>query len=195
MRKVISLCVLMMILLPLSGCLGGDEGQENLDLALTLRGEYLAMENFSAQAELTADYGQRVYEFGLSAVGSDEETVLTVTAPEPVAGITARLKSGKSFLEYDELSIETGRLTQDGLSPVSAIPALLEAVRSGYITACGTDDSGAFRVDYGAPDTPPGTGTEYVLWFDSQSHVPLRGEVSKDGVRCIECTFSSFTKE
>lgn len=195
MRKVISLCVLMITLLPLSGCLFGDEAQKNLDLALTIRGEYLAMTQFSAQAELTADYGQRVYDFGLSVTGSVEETVLTVTAPEPVAGVTARLKADKGFLEYDELCIETGPLTADGLTPVSAIPALLDAVRSGYITACGTDDTGAFRVDYGEADTPPGTGTEYVLWFDSQSHALLRGEVTKDGTRCIECTFSSFTKE
>lgn len=195
MRKVISLCVLMMTLLPLSGCFGGGEDQKALDTALTIRTEYLAMETFSAQAELTADYGRRVYTYGLSVTGGPEETLLTVTEPDLVAGVTARLKAGESFLEYDTVCIETGPLTEDGLTPISAIPSLLDAVRSGYITTCGTDDTGAFRVDYGDPDLPAGTGTVYTLWFDSQSHALLRGEVAKDGYRCIQCTFSSFTKE
>lgn len=195
MRKGIFLFVLMITLLSLPGCLGGDEEQSRLELALAIRGEYLAMKTFSAQAELTADYGQRIYQYGLSVTGSEEETVLTVTEPEIVAGVTARLKSGQSFLEYDDLRVETGPLTDDGLTPISAIPSMLDAVRSGYILSCGTDDSGMFRVDYGSPDTPPGTGTQYILWFDAQSHNLLRGEVSKDGFRCIECTFSSFTKE
>lgn len=195
MRKVISLCVLMMTLLPLSGCFGGGKDQNALDTALTIRTEYLAMDRFSTQAELTADYGQRVYEYGLAVTGDSEEILLTVTQPELVAGITARVMAGETFLEYDTLCIETGQLTDDGLTPISAIPALLEAVRAGYITSCGADDTGNLRVDYGDPDAPAGTGTAYTLWFDPQSHALLRGEIAKEGYRCIQCTFSSFTKE
>lgn len=195
MRKVFSLCVLMMTLLLFSGCAGGGEDQDALDLALTIRSEYLAVMHFTAQAELTADYGQRVYDYTLSVDANQEETVLTVTAPELMAGVTARAKTDAIFLEYDTLCIETGPLANDGLSPVSAIPAMLNAVRRAYITTCGMDESGLLRVDYGNPDTPPGTGTEYVLWFDPDSHALVQGEVSSDGFRCISCTFSQVTKE
>ena len=82
MRKVFSLCVLMMTLLPLSSCFGGGEAQKALDTALTIRGEYLSSAAFSTQAELRADYGQRVYDYTLNISAGEEETVLTVTAPE-----------------------------------------------------------------------------------------------------------------
>lgn len=185
----------MMTLLPLSGCFGAGEGQKALDAALTIRGEYLALTDFSTQAELRADYGLRVYDYTLDVISDAEETTLTVAAPELIAGVTARLKAEKSFLEFDGLSVETGPLNEQGLTPLSAIPALLEAVRGAYITACCFEDSGLLRVDCGSSDIPPGTGTEYVLWFQPDTHDLTRGEISVDGRRCIECTFSPFTKE
>lgn len=195
MRKVILLCVLMMTLLPLGGCFGGGEGQKALDAALTIRGEYLALTNFSTQVQLRADYGQRVYDYTLDVTASEQETVLTVAAPDLVAGVTARLKAEESFLEYDGLCIETGALNENGLTPISAVPALLDAAREAYITSCCFEETGLLRVNYGAPDVPLGTGTEYVLWFHPETHDLARGEISVDGFRCIECTFSPFTKE
>ena len=195
MRKVISLFALMTLLLPLTGCFGGGEGQKALDAALTIRGEYLAMTQFSTQVQLRADYGQRVYDYTLNVTNQGEETVLTVTAPELVSGVSARIRAEEMFLEYDGLVVETGPLNEDGLTPISSVPALMEAARGAYITACCFEDSGLLRVDCGSPDVPLGTGTEYVLWFHPETHDLTRGEISVDGFRCIECTFSPFTKE
>ena len=191
MRKRL-LCVLMMTLL-LAGC-GGGGGNEAEELALSIRGEYLAMDNCTVQAAITADYGQRVYEYEMAVAVGEEETVLTLSAPETVAGLTARLSGTESQLEFDGLSVETGPLDGDGLTPVSAVPALLEAARSGYITACALEEEGAVvRVDCGDPSGTPGTGTETVLWFDAATHALTRGEISVDGFRVILCEFSDFT--
>lgn len=195
MRKGFFPCVLMMTLLLLSGCAGRGEDQDALDTALTIRSEYLALTTFSTQAELQADYGQRVYNYTLDVAANEEELVLTVTAPELISGVTARMKAKETFLEYDGVCIETGPLNPEGLTPLSAIPAMLDAVRSVYITTCGFEDSGLLRVSCADPDTPPGTGTEYVLWFDPVTHDLIQGEISVDGFRCIFCTFSPFTKE
>lgn len=195
MRKVFSLFALMMTLLPLSGCFGGGEGQKALDAALTIRGEYLTMTDFSTQVQLRADYGQRIYDYTLDVSATAEETVLTVTAPELIAGVTARLNAEKSFLEYDDVCIETGTLNEGGLTPLSAVPAILEAVRGAYITSCCFDDAGQLLVCYGNSEVPLGTGTEYTLWFQSETGDLIRGEISVDGRRCIQCTFSPFTKE
>lgn len=184
----------MMTLLPCSGC-GRDEGQQALDTALTIRSEYLALDSFCAQAGLRADYGQRVYDYTLEVSAGPEETVLTVTAPELVAGITARTAGEGSYLEYDGLQLETGPLDKDGLTPISAIPAMLEAVRSRYITSCCFQEDGLLRMDCGSPDAPVGTGTEFVLWFDAENHDLVAGEISVDGYRRISCEFSSVTKE
>lgn len=191
MRKLL-LCVLMTTLL-LTGC--GKAGvSEAEELALTIRGEYLAMDGCAARAAITADYGQRVYRYEMAVAVSGEETVLTLSAPETVAGLSARLDGEESLLEFDGVSVETGPLDGNGLTPVSAVPALLEAAKSGYITACALEEDGTvLRVDCGDPAGSPGTGTETALWFDAATHALTRGEISSDGFRVILCEFSDFT--
>ena len=191
MRKCV-ICVLMTTLL-LAGC--GPAGvSEAEELALTIRGEYLAMESCAARAAVTADYGQRVYQYEMAVSVNGPETVLALSAPETVAGLTARLSGAESQLEFDGLSVETGPLDPDGLTPVPAVPALLEAVRSGYITACGLEEDGTLlRVDCGDPEGTPGEGTEISLWFDAAAHVLVRGEISVDGSCAVRCEVDSFT--
>lgn len=191
MRKRL-LCVLMTALL-LVGCgkAGGNEAEE---LALAIRGEYLAMEDWTARASITADYGQRVYQYEMAVAVVGGETALTLSAPETVAGLTARLTGEEGLLEFDGVSVDTGPLDSSGLTPVSAVPALLEAARSGYITACALEEDGAvLRVDCGDPEGSPGTGTETALWFDAAAHALLRGEVSVNGFRVVLCEFEEFT--
>ena len=185
-------CVLMTTLL-LTGCgKAGGSGAE--ELALTIRGEYLAMEHCALQAAVTADYGQRVYQYEMAAAVTGQETVLTLSAPETVAGLTARITGEDSRLEFDGVCVETGPLDGNGLTPVSALPALLEAARSGYMTACALEEDGAvLRVDCGDPSGSPGTGSETVLWFDAATHALVKGEISVDGFRAILCEFSNFT--
>ena len=191
MRKCL-ICVLMTTLL-LAGC-GAGGVSEAEQLALTIRGEYLAMDGCAARAAVTADYGQRVYRYEMAVAVSGEETLLTLSAPETVAGLTARMSGGENLLEFDGISVETGPLDENGLTPVSAVPALLEAARSGYITACALEEDGAvLRVDCGDPAGSPGTGAETALWFDAATHALTRGEISTDGFRVILCEFSEFT--
>ena len=60
------LCAPMMTLcLLLAACGGGSGGRGDEELALDIRAEYLGMAACAATAEITADYGQRVYEFTL----------------------------------------------------------------------------------------------------------------------------------
>ncbi len=190
MRKLL-FCVLMMTLLTGCGKAGVSEAEE---LALAIRGEYLAVDSCAAQVTITADYGQRVYQYEMAAAVNGEETTLTLSAPETVAGLTARITGADSKLEFDGLSVETGPMDEKGLTPVSALPALLEAARSGYITACALEEDGAvLRIDCGDPAGSPGSGTETVLWFDTGTHALTRGEISVDGFRAILCEFTEFT--
>ena len=187
---------MILTLLLLSSCGGTGEENQAEELALTIRGEYLALEGLSARAEITADYGQRVYEFVLTAAVSGEETVLTLAEPEWAAGLTARLKGEEGTLEYDGLILETGPLDQDGLSPVSALPELLEAARSGYMARCVLEEGEegqALRVDCADPDQKPGEGREISLWFHPDTHALERGEITVDGARVIQCTLTEFT--
>ena len=194
-RRGTSLCVLMMTLwLALSACGGGATGAEQL--ALDIRGEYLAMEGCSAELAVTADYGQRVYEYGLTLEYRREgECVLTVISPEAVAGVTARLKDGSGSLEYDGVWVETGPLDEDGMSPMDAVPVLLEYAREGFIAECAMEEweqTQVLRVICRDPEAQAGTGRECSLWFDPDSHALLRGELSRDGYTVIQCAFADF---
>ena len=208
MRRSLLICVLMMTL-SLSACGGGGGGSEAEELALTIRGEYLAMTSCAAQAVVTADYGQRVYRYELSAAVNGEEALLTLTAPETVAGLTARIEEDEGWLEYDGAILETGELAPGGLTPMGAIPALLEkqvqssvymeeTARSGYLDTCVLEELGevqALRVVSRDPEEKQGSGTETTLWFDAATHALVRGEISQDGVCVLQCEFSQFTKE
>ena len=121
MRRSLLICVLMMTL-SLSACGGGGGGSEAEELALTIRGEYLAMTSCAAQAVVTADYGQRVYRYELSAAVNGEEALFTLTAPETVAGLTARIEEDEGWLEYDGAILETGELAPGGLTPWGPSP-------------------------------------------------------------------------
>lgn len=189
------LCVLMTGLLLLSAC--GAEGgvSPEEELALTIRGEYLAMAGCTAQLSVTADYGQRVYEFDMDAAVTGEETVLTLTAPDTVAGIAARVTGETGALEYDGLILDTGELGPDGLSPMSAFPALLTAAKSGFLTACAMEEREGeelLRVTCGAPDAAPGEGVETVLWFRPDTHELAGGEIWAEGLRVICCQCKNF---
>lgn len=189
------LCVPMMTLLLLTAC-GSGGGNQTEELALTIRGEYLEAAGITAMVDITADYGQRVYQYTMEVAWTPEETAMTLTAPDTVAGITARVTGKDSRLEFDGLVLETGPLNEDGLTPVSAVPVLLEAVRSGYITACTLEEeTGLLRLDCGDPEGTPGSGTETVLWLDTTTHTLVRSELLVDGFRAILCEWTDFTKE
>ena len=191
MRKLL-LCVPMILLL--AGCSPSKVSRAE-ELALGLRGEYLEMTACSAHLKVTADYGQRVYEYEMDAALEGEEMELTLTAPETVAGMTARFDGEAGTLEYDGVWVETGTLDGEGLTPVSAFPAMVAAARSGYITACALEEEDTLlRVDCGDPASAPGEGREVTLWFEPTTRDLVRGEISVDGFRVISCVCGDFAK-
>lgn len=196
MRKGM-VCVLMISLL-LSSC-GSAEGETADDLALKLRGEYLAAESCTGTACVSADYGQRVYQYELEFQSDEEQTILTLTAPETVAGLTARLSWEEgSVLEYDGAVIETGPLNENGLTPVSAIPSIQRTIQKGYLDSCvleETEGGSALRLTSRDPEQELGSGTETVLWFDPNTFQLQRGEIWQDGFCVIQCEFSTFSNQ
>ena len=185
--------------LGLTACGPAEKGAQAEQLALDIRGEYLVMSECSTQVEVVADYGSRVFSYSLDvAYHREGETVLTVTAPEEIAGVTARLWEDSSVLEYDGTQVETGPVTDDGFSPMMAVPLMLEQAGEGFIAQCGLEtlESGeALRVVCRDPEGQPGEGVECTLWFHPETHALVRGEIRSDGFRVIACDYLSFTKE
>lgn len=74
-----------------------------------------------------------MYQYELAVAVDGEETTLTCR-PDTGGRHHGRVTGQDGQLEYDGLSVETGPLDPEGLSPVSAVPALLEG--PGQATSC-----------------------------------------------------------
>lgn len=196
MRRTLS-CVLMMTLL-LTAC-GGSGKEDPRQRAALIRSEYLDLAGWSSVITLTADYGEQVYDFTVRAGWERAgETVLTVLSPELLAGITARVRDGEGLLEYDGAGLSIGRLDGEGLSPISAVPALMEQITEGYMARCAWEGEGEERVlliRYRDPEKGEQEGTEYTLRFCPDTHALLRAEVSVGGVLRLIARFDDFTME
>ncbi len=177
----------------LCGC-GGESGDNQQTLAL--REAFLSMESCSGSMGVTADYGERVYEYTVEFSGDGNGGMnLVLTAPEEVAGITAHIAQGQTALEFDGVALETGPLNQDGLSPLDALPAFVAAMQTGYLAESGSEPMGEtemLRLVFREPDRSPGQGLETVLWFDKEGNSLRKGELRSDGYTVVRCDFTSF---
>jgi len=190
---------MMALTLILSACAGGEKADQAEELVQDIRADYIAMTGCTAHMDLTADYGTRVFAYGMDLSWQKEgETVLTITSPDNVAGTSAHIAAGETALEFDGVVVETGPLDGEGLSPIDAAPALLESAREGYISECVLEDwDGVQRLHVMSrdPEKNPGEGREIQLWFAPENRALLRGEIAVDGLTVIQCEISNFQME
>lgn len=195
-KKLLSL--LMIPLLALSAC-GPEDGaarQTAAEAARQVRAAFLAAGSLDGTVEVTADYGLRVYEFTLAfAWQRGGETTLTVMEPEELAGLTARIAEGDTRLEFDGISLSTGPLDGEGLTPMELLPGVMAYAQEGYMAQCAfeqLDGTEVLRIAYRDPDKAAGTGAECVQWFRRDSGALLRAELSWDGELVLSGNFTEF---
>ena len=197
MRRLTA-CVLMMTLL-LSACKAGTMAAETPEkAALALREEYQALAGWSATVDVSVCYSDTVYDFTLDAQWRREgETVLTVTAPELLAGITARVAQGETVLEYDGAGLSLGLLDGAGLTPVSAVTALMEQIEKGYMARCAWagEEEQYLQISFQDPELEANAGTQFLLTFDRNSRALLSAEVSVAGETVLRAEIRNFTTE
>lgn len=117
----------------LTGC---AMGKGEMEEALAFRSKLLGADSVSFEAEISADYIDRIEEFDL-ACETDSAGTLTfrVTEPEEIAGITGTVAGEEGTLTFDDTVLAFPMLDDDRLSPVSGPWVMMKALRSGYITA------------------------------------------------------------
>lgn len=195
-KRLLCTPMILLLLLSLSAC--GSKGSSDDALALRYRTDYLDMKSCEGTAELHADYGERVYDYTVSfQYQKDGEMTIQITAPDSLAGTTARIAAGETRLEFDGVTLETGPLSPEGLSPIDAIPASLRYLCEGYIAECGDevrDGHDCLRLQFRDPTHLAGEGTEAVLWLDKENGNLRYAEMLQDGFTMLRCEFTAFTK-
>lgn len=185
MRKVLLFAPMLLFLL--TAC-GGEEP----DPVAQLQRQYAAVTSATMEAEITCHYEDEVREYTLLCAYTPEKSTVTVLAPENLAGISAAVENGTLTLSYDDLSLDAGVYSAAAVSPVAALPKLMEAAGRGYPAEQSEevlDERDCIRMGCDLSDD---TGTLYTTWFDKETLLPLRSEIATDGVLVFEVAWSRF---
>lgn len=165
----------------LSGCTSELEDRCNNWLS-----ETAARDAISFTADVTAEYPDGEISFTLccseDGAGGAEVEVL---APEIISGIKAHIAPDSSQLIYDGVILDTGDLDGWGLTPMSAMPKLIEAVRNGALESFERD------------------GERITLSLASDDHivaditldgmmVPISAELLSDGRTVVLCKITEW---
>ena len=177
--------VLAVMLLFFVGC---SARQTPIQQALDFRTALLETESCSFRAAVTADYGDRFYQFTLNSHTDTQNTELEVVEPEAIAGIRATVDTTGTTVSFDDAVLEFGKLANGFVSPVTVPWLLVQCWRQSYIDCSGPDGE-LERVTYlhGYEDGQLAIDT----WLDS-SGVPVRAEIFYEGRRCITVEITDF---
>lgn len=123
----------------LLGCTGETS---ELDRALALRESLLHCASCRFTAEVTADFGDKLYTFTLECQGqTDGSLKFSVVRPETISGISGVLSAAGGKITFDEdRAVAFPMLAEGEVTPVSAPWLLYNTLRSGYISACGMEN-------------------------------------------------------
>ena len=186
MRKAMIFALTLMFLL--TACGGGEEN----NVVTQLQQQYAAVGSATMEAEIVCHYDDEVRKYTLLCAYSPEKSTVTVLSPENLAGISAQVENGTLTLSYDDISLDAGTYSAAAVSPVVALPKLMEAAAWGYPAEQSEEMLGertCIRLGCDLSDEP---GTLYTTWFDAQSLLPLRSEIAVDGTLLFEIAWSRF---
>ena len=182
MKRIISVVCLLVLL---TGCANAGD---SLGRAMTLRAKLLS-QAISFDAQITADYGDRLYTFSM-ACQVDEKGKLTFTVQEPlsIAGITGSVEAAGGKLTFDGQALSFALLADEQVTPVSAPWLLIRTLRSGYLTSCG-EEGGKVRV--AIDDSYEEDALHLDIWLD-ENDSPQRGEILWQGRRILSVSVTNF---
>ena len=173
---------LMMTLLLLCGC-GGERDE---DVYEQWR-QTAAAGAISFDAELTALAGEAQTVYAVHVDHAGGETVLAITAPENIAGISLRCKAGEAELLYDGLVLSLGTAGLGSSDPSGLIPALMDALASRRILR--TWREGEQLV----VELPLEGDKSLRLCFQRESMTPFFMEATENGQSVVFCNIKNWT--
>ena len=182
MRCAEKAALTMTLALLLCAC-GGAGTEERVEAR---RGELAAAERLSFTAELTANLDTEVFPFTLACTDSAGILTAEVLAPAGIAGIRARMDGAGTAVEFEQLSLPVG----DGAGyPLSALPLLTEALRSGHVIRSWTEHG------HLAAELYVGDSQELTVWYTEEGMDPAFASLSEGGVEKVRCRITDFQTE
>ncbi len=185
MRKGL-LYLTILLTLALSGC-----GTQEADP----REAYRSMSGCAMEAEVTCDQEGVPWTGTLRCVYLPEgECTVEVLAPDSIAGVRAVLDGDRRSLRFNGKNLDAGAVSQEGLSPAECLPAMVDALRQGWLLEENRENWDGVPCVRLALDRD-GTVADKVqttLWLRQSDGTPLRGEIAVDGETVLWAEFTSF---
>ena len=176
----------IMMAVLLSGC-----GNSNSDMdQMLITREKLLKSGCSFHAVVTADYGDRVYTFGIKSTANQHgDVAFEVNSPQSICGITGEITEEKGTLTFDDKVLAFVLMADGQITPVSAPWILVKTLRSGYIHASEKTDKGMhIQID----DSYREDALRLDIWFNEENN-PYRAEFFYKGRRIITMEVDNFT--
>ena len=173
---------LLLICLLLCGC-----GNRALENRFTAFSQALAeKETLQFTAEVRSEYDDKSFSFTLAYQKDAEGQTIRVLEPERIAGIQAHLAPESSTLEFQGLILDTGPLDPYGLSPMNALPTLVDALCGGHLESVWEEDGiPAYHLIWD-------DHLSARVWFDPETMAPLRAELQSDDTVRIFCEIQDW---
>lgn len=179
MKRICTVFALCAVLL-LTGCGSGLEQRWDEFSETVSEGDGL-----SFTAALRAEYEDKSVSFELRYEQSGGECAVTVLSPEELRGVKAVRKNGSGALKYYGFVIDTGTL-DGGLTPVGALPYLVDALRGGYAD-CFWREGGSTVVRL-----IPEDGMTVTVWLEEKSMTPVYAELASGERVTVFCEIEDW---
>lgn len=180
------------LLLMILGCVltGCSDASEEMERAMALRGEILKASSCEFDVQVTADYGDKLYQFGMSCQGNEMGDLdFTVSEPETIAGVTGVVSAAGGKLTFGDTALEFPLMADEQITPVMAPWVFLKTLRSGYITAAGREGE---LLRLSIDDSYQEDALHLDIWLNGDN-VPVRGEILYDGRRILSLSVTNWT--
>lgn len=187
MKKNSFAAALMIPLLLLAGC---GEREARLENSFAdFRESVNAASLVTVRGTLTADTGESVEEYVLDASYDGKQTTVEIVEPTLIAGVKATARWGETEIEYGGVLLGAGTLDEEGLTPVSAMPAIFAAMTGGYVELLWWDG------DFLAARMYAGEEARCTVWLEAESLTPVHAEIASGGRTVISCELTGWHRE
>lgn len=183
MRRIWFIFVLALFF---SGCKNTADG---MDGVLRLRRQIMQTQASSFLCEISADYGQEVYQFQMNCNFDEKGSMqFIVQQPESISGISGNIDNDGGKLIFDDDSLAFPLLADGYLSPISSPWVFMKTLRSGYLESCQPIDGGYCII---AKDSFQDKPLQLEIYTDMQ-FTPQSADFLWDGRRILSINIDQF---